>query len=116
MRSASGARLPPTTARRGPEGKAPGGSPLASCGRYPLQADDVNRLWLGGAWMASESSETPDFVIVGHAESYLWARVSEKGGARLRSSFPEIGRPVAGGLGEWILAPHIAADTGRQAE
>ena len=26
--------------------------------RYPLQADDVNRLRLGGAWMASESSQT----------------------------------------------------------
>ena len=82
----------------------------------PLQADDVNCLRLSRAWMASESGETPDFVVVGHAESYLWARVGEGGGARLRSSFPEIGRPVAGRSGEWVLAPHIAADTGRHAE
>ena len=82
----------------------------------PLQADDVNRIRLGGAWMASEGGVTRDFVVVGHAESYLWARVNEEGGARLRNSFPEIGRPVPGKPGEWTLAPHVAADTGRRAE
>ena len=82
---------------------------------YPLQADDVNRLRLNGAWMISECGETPDVVVVGHAGSYAWARVGEEGGARLRSSFPEIGRPAPGRPGEWILAPHIAADTCRQA-
>ena len=85
-------------------------------GGYPLQADDVNCLRLGGAWMATESGVTPDFVVVGHAESYLWARVSEEGGARLCNSFPEIGRPAPGRPGEWTLAPHIAADTGRRVE
>ena len=83
---------------------------------YPLHADDVNSLRLSGAWMASESGETPDIIVVSHAEPYLLARVGEEGGARLRSSFPEIGRPVSGRPGEWILVPHIAADTGRQAE
>ena len=43
---------------------------------YPIQAEDVNRLRLGGAWMVTEGGVTPDFVVVGHAESYLWARVS----------------------------------------
>ena len=66
--------------------------------------------------MASENGETPDVIGVGHAESYLWARVGEEGGARLRSSFFEIGRPVPDRPGEWTLVPHIAADTGRQAE
>ena len=81
------------------------------------EADDVNRLRLSGAWMVSENGETPDDVIVvGHAGSYLWAKVSEGGGARLRSSFPEIGKPAPGRPGEWILVPRIAADTGRQAE
>ena len=83
---------------------------------YPLQADDVTRLRLSGAWMASENGETPDVIVVGHAGSYIWARVSEGGGARLRNSFPEIGKPAPGRPGEWILVPHIAADTGRQAE
>ena len=83
---------------------------------YPLQADDVSRLRLGGAWMACETAATPDFVIVAHAGSYLWASVSDAAGARLRSSFPEVGVPAAGGHGEWALAPHIAADTGRRVE
>ena len=82
---------------------------------YPLQADDVNQLRLSGAWMVSENGEIPDIVVVGHAESYIWARVGDEGGARLRSSFPEVGRPAPGRPGEWILVPHIAADTGRQA-
>ena len=83
---------------------------------YQLQADDVNRLRLSGAWMASENGETQDVIVVGHAGPYLWARVSEGGGARLRNSFPEIGKPAPSRPGEWILVPHIAADTGRQAE
>ena len=83
---------------------------------YPLHADDVSRLRLGGAWMVSETAETPDVVIVGHAGSYLWASVDATAGARLRSSFPEVGVPAAGGHGGWALATHIAADTGRRAE
>ena len=81
---------------------------------YPLQAEDVNRLRLSGAWMVTESGVTPDFVVVGHAESYLWARESQEGGARVRNSFPEVGRPAPGRPGEWTLAPHVAADTGRR--
>ena len=83
---------------------------------YPLHADDVSRLRLGGAWMVSETAETPDVVIVGHAGSYLWASVDATAGARLRSSFPEVGVPAPGGHGGWALATHIAADTGRRAE
>ena len=83
---------------------------------YPLQAEDVNGLRLGGAWMVTEDGVTPDVVVVGHADSYLWARVSQEGGVRLRSSFPGVGRPASGRPGEWTLAPHVAADTGRRAE
>ena len=64
--------------------------------------------------MATEGGVTPDVVVVRHAESYLWARVSKEGGARLRNSFSEVGRPAPGRPGEWTLAPHVAADTGRR--
>ena len=83
---------------------------------YPLEAGSMSGLRLTGAWMAVESGATPDVVVVGHANSYLWARATEEGGARLRASFPEVMWRLPGGAGAWGRATHLAADMGRRSE
>ena len=72
--------------RHGGAGAGGGGSRRVTVGIVwigsgcPLQADDINRFQLGGVWMASEGGVTPDFVVVGHAESYVLVGQSERGG------------------------------------
>ena len=83
---------------------------------YPLRADSMGGLRLTGAWMAVEDGATPNVVVVGHANSYLWAQVTEEGGARLRTTFPEVTRLLPGREGAWGTATHLAAETGRRSE